>query len=853
MPLISQYFKTFPTSSSCSARKNVEEDRQGQEDEEERNSDENNNNDIRDFDAGENGQEQQEPDKDMELEVLHVEDDDHPNNQQQQPQTGAEADHDLEELEPEKQPEEQPAAAAAAAAGPSVSEDPALWGDITEELREALIMRGASAFHNRAEKYPASLRWDESTKKNRSLTKDLLTKPLHNGETVPREWIMYSPSTGEIYCFPCKVLSTNCASAITTTGYSDWKHPERIREHEDSEAHKTCVLSLIRRTHHLGTVDASLGRQIEAEGRYWKEVLRRVVAVIKFLCVRGLAFRGEDELLHSEHNGNYLGILELIAEFDPFLSEHLEKYGQRGRGSTSYLSSTICEEVIGLMGDKTKREIAEEIQQAKYFSVIIDSTPDLSHVDQLTFVFRFVKILDGKAAVLERFIGFEPIHSHTGSSLADCVRMMVRDLGLDLSNCRGQSYDNASNMSGKYNGCQAHLKKDNPLIHYIPCAAHSLNLVGVNCVENSCQEATDFFDTLQSTYACCASSTHRWNTVFGDNTDITLSLKSLSNTRWSARADSTRALHDNYARIMEALQGIASDSEERQDTRNEAAALCAKLARLETALLAIFWDRVLQRFKMTSKELQKRDMDLRTAVGLLESLRTFVSSLRGEFGKYETSAKAITGVTNTYQDETRRTRKRKAFADENVDNEVVLRGSQKFQVETFYVLIDRLLAGLNTRMDAYKEVNDCFGVLFDTTCDDADLRKRAESLSSAYQADLNRDFPDELVQFRAFASTEQDKTPANMLQFILRQKILSTFPNVYVALRLFLTLPVSNCEGERSFSKLKRIKNELRTTMTQKRLSALSLMAVESELVRDMAFEDIIQEFSKKKSRKKNF
>ena len=80
VPLISQYFK-FPTS-SCSARKNVEEDSQEQEDEEERNSDENNNNDddIRDFDAGENGQEQQEPDKDMELEVLHVDDDDHNNN-----------------------------------------------------------------------------------------------------------------------------------------------------------------------------------------------------------------------------------------------------------------------------------------------------------------------------------------------------------------------------------------------------------------------------------------------------------------------------------------------------------------------------------------------------------------------------------------------------------------------------------------------------------------------------------------------------------------------------------------------------------------------------------------------------
>jgi len=45
---------------------------------------------------------------------------------------------------------------------------------------------------------------------------------------------------------------------------------------------------------------------------------------------------------------------------------------------------------------------------------------------------------------------------------------MVIDMGLDLSNCRGQAYENASNMSGKYNGLQAHLKKSNPLIHYIP-------------------------------------------------------------------------------------------------------------------------------------------------------------------------------------------------------------------------------------------------------------------------------------------------------------------------------------------------------------------------------------------------
>lgn len=73
--------------------------------------------------------------------------------------------------------------------------------------------------------------------------------------------------------------------------------------------------------------------------------------------------RGDDELLHSPHNGNYLGILELIVQFDPFFKGHMETY----RGITSYLSSTICEEFIGMMGDRTKQAIAIELQQAKIF------------------------------------------------------------------------------------------------------------------------------------------------------------------------------------------------------------------------------------------------------------------------------------------------------------------------------------------------------------------------------------------------------------------------------------------------------------------------------------------------------
>lgn len=50
------------------------------------------------------------------------------------------------------------------------------------------------------------------------------------------------------------------------------------------------MLSLLRRSKHVGRVDASLAQQSDAEQQYWKEILRCVVAVIIFLGARGLPF-----------------------------------------------------------------------------------------------------------------------------------------------------------------------------------------------------------------------------------------------------------------------------------------------------------------------------------------------------------------------------------------------------------------------------------------------------------------------------------------------------------------------------------------------------------------------------------
>lgn len=79
--------------------------------------------------------------------------------------------------------------------------DPALWGPLTETLREEAIHRGPAAFQNRASRYPASVRESGLGCRTRSLTTDLLNCRLQNNEVVPREWLLYSPSTGNVYCY----------------------------------------------------------------------------------------------------------------------------------------------------------------------------------------------------------------------------------------------------------------------------------------------------------------------------------------------------------------------------------------------------------------------------------------------------------------------------------------------------------------------------------------------------------------------------------------------------------------------------------------------------------------------------
>ena len=88
-----------------------------------------------------------------------------------------------------------------------------------------------------------------------------------------------------------------------------------------------------------------------------------------------------------------------------------------------------------------------------------------------------------------------------------------------------------------------------------------------------------------------------------------------------------------------------------------------------------------------------------------------------------------------------------------------------------------------------------------------------------------------------------------MLQTIVNNEMQSTF-HMYICLRIYLSLLITNCSGERSFSALKRIKNYLRSTLKDEKLNHLALMHVESSVLQKLNFNNVLDQFVDRLTRK---
>ena len=106
--------------------------------------------------------------------------------------------------------------------------------------------------------------------------------------------------------------------------------------------------------------------------------------------------------------------------------------------STNYLYK-IQNEFIVSISKEIIENISNEIKEAKFYSIIADSTIDISKVDEFSIFLRYV-LSNGK--LVERFICFKELKDAGAESMYELITKTSRDLGLDIKLCRGQANKN---------------------------------------------------------------------------------------------------------------------------------------------------------------------------------------------------------------------------------------------------------------------------------------------------------------------------------------------------------------------------------------------------------------------------
>lgn len=253
---------------------------------------------------------------------------------------------------------------------------------------------------------------------------------------------------------------------------------------------------------------------------------------------------------------------------------------------------------------------------------------------------------------------------------------------------RGQGYDNGSNMKGKNIGLQRLILNLNPRAFYVPCAAHSLNLV-VNDAAKCSLEITNFFGVVQETYRFLSASTNRWEILMAQLPSY-LTLKPLSDTRWESRVEAVKALRFNLGKVFDAFFEIFSDTSEDSDTRNEAHSLILKIKSFKFVCSLVLWFEVLTKVNIVSKFLQYSTIDLPAAMELLEELEVYLTEKRSDDGFKELLIQSADLADEIDCDPTFpevpvvRIRRKKRMFDYEARDEPITSPTDNFRINVFY-------------------------------------------------------------------------------------------------------------------------------------------------------------------------
>lgn len=656
-------------------------------------------------------------------------------------------------------------------------------------------------------------------------------------------WLEYSQSKDAAYCFACRhFASSNAAKSIyaSESGYSNWKKAtfkdSGFNVHAKSETHVNAMISwgehkrmAQNNTSVLGMMGAENQKQVIENQHYIKTLAK----VLLLTGTQNIAQRGHDETETSKNRGNFLEILSLLSEHDPFIKKRLSQ----GPRNAKYTSKSIQNEILESLAGMVQEEIINEVKASEHFSVIADETKDVSKKEQMSLVIRYY--YDGM--VRESFLEYREAEHLDAGSLANKIISTLEKYGLEYrENLVGQGYDGAAVMSGKCSGVQTRVKQVAKYAFYIHCNAHCLNLVVVDCVKKV-PEAGCFFSLLEKLYVFMSGSYvhQKWLEIQKEMfSGPPRELQRLSDTRWACRYIACRNLMDRLPAAIRVLEEISDETNPARAV--EARGLLCQIDLNFIGLLAVF-RKVLGDTKFLSDMLQSPKIDLSKAVDLTEALRQTFEEYRNEEDNFNELWNTIIETCDNCNISTIFKLKRAPQTASRLHDSVVtstlgqrtqVDSKDAFREKIFLPIIDSMIGEMEKRFSK-SNCNIMKGIQALNPSSSNFLKEEMVLLlAEAYGSDL-QDLKNELNQAKRLFERNRANGKENPSTLTDLVNFLDPFKELLFELfrlcKIAAVLPVSSAGCERSFSTLKLVKNHLRSTMASERLTNLAVLSIESE------------------------
>lgn len=363
------------------------------------------------------------------------------------------------------------------------------------------------------------------------------------------KWLCGCPSRNALFCFPCVVLGGE--SVWSTTGFRNISRmKEKCDQHEKSKMHQQNSVSL----KFLGSVEirssisSAFAESILKHNQLVDKNRGIMTEILKCLIFCGrleLPLRGNDERESSDNRGVFLELVHFRAEQNTELQDHIN--GGGGRGSTTYLSSTVQKELLECCYKTYQAEIKKEIQDAKYVAIMADETTDVSQITQLVIVFRYLVGNDIK----ERFWGFFNPKSTDAPGISEVLINELKKVVDKPDKLIGQTFDGAAVMRGDKSGVKIKVQSIYKYAYYVHCYARQLNLILKSSAKS--KNSNRFFSQLTAISNFFSRSPNKVKVL---SEHISKTIPTASSTRWNFNSKVVKTVKENYDGIVSCLQEI---------------------------------------------------------------------------------------------------------------------------------------------------------------------------------------------------------------------------------------------------------------------------------------------------------